>query len=174
MADTESKQIAKGGALTSSQPWPPFQALRSEVDRLFNIFDGGAWRSPFGRSLFDYAPFERLSTSGNAPAVDIVDKDKEYEITAELPGIDAKNVEVSLSNGGIVIKGHKKEEKEETKKDFFLSERRYGSFERYFALPDGVDASKIAASYKDGVLTITLPKSAEVKAAERTIAIKTS
>jgi HSP20 family protein len=107
-----------------------------------------------------------------APAADIAEKDKEYEITAELPGIDEKNVEVALANGGLVIRGHKEEQKEEKKKDYFLSERQYGSFERYFGLPEGIEPDKISATFKNGVLTVTLPKSAKLQASEKKIAVK--
>ena len=104
--------------------------------------------------------------------MDVVEKDKEYEITAELPGTDEKNVEIKLSNRTLTIKGEKKEEKEEREKDYYLSERRYGSFQRSFQVPDSVDAEKIEASFAKGVLTIRLPKTAEAQKSEKTIAVK--
>ena len=107
-----------------------------------------------------------------APAMDLVEKDKEYEITAELPGIDEKNVEIKLSNRTLTIKGEKHEEKEEKEKDYYLSERRYGSFQRSFQLPEGVDADKIEANFAKGVLTVKLPKTAEAQKAEKKIAVK--
>jgi HSP20 family protein len=148
------------------------RTLRQEVDRLFDAFDNVSWRSPFSRSVFDFAPFGRTLASVHAPAVDIVEKDKEYEITAELPGMEEKNIEVALSNGGLVIRGQKDEQKEEKKKDYFLSERNYGSFERYFGLPDGVEADKIGATFKNGVLTVKLPKTAASQASEKKITVK--
>src|SRR5208282_6844826 len=79
--------------------WRPFESLRREIDRLFDDFDGGFWRSPFRRSAFDVVPFwGRESTWPTAPAVDFTDTDKAYEITAELPGLDEKNVEVKVAN----------------------------------------------------------------------------
>lgn len=86
--------------------------------------------------------------------------------------MDEKDVEVTCSNGGLLIKGEKKEESEEKKKDYFLTERRYGAFERYFTIPDGVDANKITADFKKGVLTVTLPKTAEAKSQQRKIPVK--
>jgi HSP20 family protein len=106
------------------------------------------------------------------PAVDVAEKDKAYEITAELPGLDEKNVEVKVANGMLSIKGEKKEEKEEKKRGYYLSERRYGAFERRFQIPEGVDSDKIDATFKKGVLTVTLPKSATAQAAEKKIAVK--
>jgi HSP20 family protein len=99
------------------QPWRPFESMRREVDRLFDDFSGGIWRSPFGRSLFDIQPFRRSeATFGAVPAVDVTQTDKGYEITAELPGIEEKDVEVKLANGVLTIRGEKRDEKEEKKK----------------------------------------------------------
>ena len=151
----------------------PFVNLRREIDRLFDDFAWGSWRLPSPRSLFDVEPFWRSEMSfGKMPAVDFADTDKAYEITAELPGMDEKNVEVKLANGVLTIKGEKKEEKEEKRKDYHLSERRYGSFQRSFTVPDGVDSEKIEATFKNGVLTVTLPKTPEAQKAEKKITIK--
>ena len=153
--------------------WRPFESLRREIDRLFDDFQVGSWRGPFGRNVFDLEPFWRGEISwGKAPAVDIADKEKTYEITAELPGMDESNIDVKFSDGTLTIKGEKREEKEEKKKDYYLSERRYGSFQRSFRVPDGVDADKIEASFKNGVLTVILPKTPEAQRSEKKIAIK--
>jgi HSP20 family protein len=89
--------------------------LRHEVDRLFEDFDRDFWQSPFRRSVFDIEPFWRRELIwGAAPAVDIAEKDNAYEVTAELPGLDEKNIEVKLAGGGLTITGEKQEEKEET------------------------------------------------------------
>lgn len=149
----------------------PFEALRKEVDRLFEDFGGEEfWRRPF-RSLagIERSLAQKLAAS---PAVDVTETEKAYEITAELPGMDEKNIEVNLVNGGLTIKGEKKEEKEEKQKDYYVSERRYGSFERYFGLPDGVDAEKIEASFKNGVLKVMLPKTAEAQQPAKKIDVK--
>ena len=102
-----------------------------------------------------------------APALDLVEKNGGYVITAELPGLDEKNVEVKLSNGALTIRGEKKEETEKEGKEYHLSERRYGSFQRAFRVPEGADSGKIEASFRNGVLTVKLPKSAEAKASEK-------
>ena len=164
--------------------WRPFESLRREVDRLFDDFQVapfqmgssqvGSWRLPFPRSMFDFEPFWRGSepSRSKAPAVDIVEKDKAYEITAELPGLDESNIDVKFADGTLTIKGEKRDNKEERKQDYYLSERRYGSFQRSFGVPDGVDADKIEASFKNGVLTVTLPKTADAQKSEKKIAIK--
>ena len=158
---------------TTPQPWHPFDSLRREVDRLFQDFEHGSWRSPLRGSLFDSPPlWRRQMTWGAAPAVDIVEKDGGFEVTVELPGMDEKSIEVNVANGCLTIKGEKQEEKEEKKKDYHLQERHFGSFERRFQVPEGVDASKIEANFRKGVLTVTLPKRAEAKKAEQKIAIK--
>ncbi len=83
-----------------------------------------------------------------------------------------KNVEIKLSNHTLTIKGEKSEEKEEKRKDYYLSERRYGSFPRSFQSPEGADGDKIDAHFANGVLSVKLPKTAEAKKAEKTIAVK--
>ena len=94
-----------------------FESLRRKIDRLFEDFDRGFWRSPFRHSAFDIEPFWRRECAA-APAVDIVEKDNAYEVTAELPGLDEKDIEVKLAKDSLTIKGEKQEEKEEKKKDF--------------------------------------------------------
>jgi HSP20 family protein len=152
--------------------WRPFESLRREIDRLFDDFPVGSWRSPFGR-MFDVEPFWRGEIGwGKAPAVDVVDKEKAYEITVELPGMDESNIDVKFADGTLTIKGEKRDEKEDKRKDYYLSERRYGSFQRSFGVPDGVDVDRIEASFKNGVLTVTLPKTPEAQKSEKKIAIK--
>ncbi len=155
--------------------WPPKQplkALRQEMDRLFEDFDRGFLRSPF-RSGWSLEPFVRGELKWpSTPAVDIVETENEFKVTAELPGMDEKNIEVKLANGSLTIKGEKQEEKEEKKKDYYLQERSFGSFERRFQVPDSVDKSKIAASFKQGVLTVVMPKTAEAKKSEKKIEVK--
>ena len=163
MADIEAKVPVKTEEKPAERPaapagWRPFESLRREVDRLFEDFDRGSWRFP-SRSLLNIEPFWRRGAT--APAVDIVERDKDYQITAELPGMEEKDVELKVANDMVTITGEKKEAKEEKKKDYYLSERRYGAFQRSFSLPDGVDADKIEANFKTGVLTVTLPKKPE-------------
>ena len=120
-------------------------------------------RQPFEslrRPIVDAEPFWGCEVSWHAgPAVDIAEGHDAYEVTAELPGVDEEDIEVKLANGSLMIKGEKQEQKEE-KKDYYLRERRFGSFERQFAVPDGVDIDKIEACFEKGVLTVTLPKGA--------------
>jgi HSP20 family protein len=158
---------------TAVQARHPFEGLRREVDRLFENFGRDLWRSPFSRSIFDIEPYwQRELTMPASPAVDIVEKDNAYEVTAELPGMDEKNIEVKLENGGLRIKGEKQEQKEEKKKDYYLQERQYGSFERYFSVPEGVDTDKIEANFKKGILTVTLPKKAVAQKPAKKINVK--
>ncbi len=174
MAETVTKLPVKseGKKAAAAAPWHPLEDLRREVDRLFEDFNQGGWFRPLRPRMPSLEPLFRADIEWNAPAVDIAETDKAYEITAELPGIDAKNVEVTLRNGNIVIKGEKQQEKEEKAKDYYVHERQFGSFERAFALPDGVDPDKIAASFNKGVLTVTLPKTASAQKPEKKIAVK--
>jgi HSP20 family protein len=177
MAETATKLPVKKQALSPSespfQTWRPFDALRREVDRLFGDFEGGLWSSSFRYPMFNVEPTWRREMSAIAvPAVDITEKDKAYEITAELPGMDEKNIEVNVANGTLTIKGEKQEEKEEKDKGHYLRERSYGSFERRFRVPEGIDANKIEATFKKGVLTVRIPKTAEAQQPDKKIAIK--
>jgi HSP20 family protein len=164
--------MAETRAATSPAGWAPLENLRREIDRIFDGFRS-SWASPFSRTVFDFdAPSLRGTSFDIAPAVDVAEKDKEYEITVELPGLDEKNIEVKLVDDTLTIKGEKKEEKEEKQKDYYLSERSYGSFMRSFQLPEHVDKSKIEAGFAKGVLTLKLPKSAKSLASEKQIPIK--
>lgn len=172
MAEPVTKLPVQTEGPESSSEWRPLTTLRREIDRLFDDFGFGSARWPTGRSLFDIEPFWRGEVSfGKVPAVDIAEKEKEYEITAELPGLDENKVEVKFADGMLTIKGEKQEEKEEKKKDYYLSERRFGSFQRSFQVPDGVDPDKITATVKNGILTVILPKSPEAQNREKKIAI---
>ena len=177
MADNQTKVPGKVEKIapTTLQPWRPFESLRREVDRLFDDFSGGIWRSPFGRSFFDIDPFRRSEAAfGMVPAVNVTQTDKGYEITAELPGMEEKDVDVKLANGILTIRGEKQDDKEEKNKDYYVRERSFGSFERSFQVPENIDMDKISAGFKKGVLTIMLPKSAEAQRAEKKIEVKAS
>ena len=152
--------------------WRPFEGLRREVDRMFEDFQLGTWRSPFGRGAFDVQPFWRGDLWSRAPAVDIVNKESAYELSAELPGMDENNIDVKFSDGTLTIKGEKRDEREEKKKNFYLAERRYGSFQRSFSVPKSVDAGRIEANFKNGVLTVTLPKTPQARQNEKKIPVR--
>jgi HSP20 family protein len=167
---TEGKAAESTSALQTRHP---FQTLRSEIDRLFEDFGRGFWAAPFRRSVFDLEPFWEPELNWAAvPAVDIAESDKAYELTAELPGMEEKDIEVKLANGNLTIRGEKTEKKEEKKKDYYLQERRFGSFERRFLVPEGVETDKVEASFKKGVLTVMLPKSAQAQKPEKKIDVK--
>lgn len=137
----------------------PLAQLRSDMERLFDDFFSGV-SFPFGgrgRFMEPWRAFER-SFGAAAPAMDLVETDKAFEVKAELPGLDEKAVEVAVSDDVLTIKGEKKEERDEEKAGVRYAERRFGSFERSFRLPETVDQENIAASFKNGVLTVTMPK----------------
>ena len=174
MAEAATKlPVKKSAAPARTEDWAPFESLRREIDRLFDDFRPFDWRLP-SKVLGFEVPRVSSAEWQVAPAMDLIEKDDAYEITAELPGLNEKNVEIKLSNHTLTIKGEKSEEKEDKRKDYYLSERRYGSFQRSFQLPEGVDADKIDAHFTKGVLTVKLPKTAEAKKAEKTIAVKSA
>jgi len=95
------------------------------------------------------------------PAFDITENEKEYVISGEIPGIDPKDLEVTLNDGILSIKGEKKQESEEKEENYHRIERHYGSFQRSFRLPENINRNELDANYKDGILRLTLPKSKE-------------
>jgi len=146
--------------------------LRREIDRVFEDFPSLSFRTSLHRPLLNFEPLWRSALSwGLTPAVDIAEKDGFYEVTVELPGMSENNIDVKYSDGMLTIKGEKDESTEEKQKDYHLSERRYGSFERSFTLPSGINADKVEATFKNGVLTVALPKSAEARKKEKKIAV---
>jgi HSP20 family protein len=133
--------------------WNPFrelEELQTRMNRLFSDTPAGRTDEPF--VFADWAP-----------AVDIQETDKEYTVKADLPEVKKEDVKVELENGVLTIEGERKQEKEETGKRFHRVERQYGQFIRRFALPNEVDAAKVQAEFKDGVLNVKLPKSANGK-----------
>jgi HSP20 family protein len=144
----------------SREIWEPFGSLRRDIERLFEDFSRDfGWGPPATAGV------------GMAPRVDVSETDTEIKIEAELPGVEEKDVELVLSDGRLTIKGEKKQEKEEKKKDYHMVERSYGSFARSIALPFAADPNKVKATFAKGVLSVTVPKPPEVKAKEKKIAI---
>jgi HSP20 family protein len=146
--------------------FPSLFNMREQFDRMFDSMLSGwpaPWRDPPRLDLggFDFAP-----------RVDTAETDTAYEVTAELPGVDEKDIKIALADNVLSISGEKKAEREEKKKDYVMTERSYGSFKRAFTLPDNVDAEKIAAKFDKGVLKVTLPKTAPSPAKQREIPIK--
>ena len=149
---------------------PLFSTVVREMDEMQNRLR---------RFLQEGFPFEPLPVTeplGWTPVVEIVENDKEYVLTAELPGLKKDNVEVQYQDGVLTIRGEKKEERREGTGDsrYLLWERSYGAFQRSFTLPSDVDANKIEATFSDGVLTVRMPKTAEARAKGRKIEIKAS
>ena len=143
--------VQYGNAETS-----PIVSLRREMDRLFDdLFRGSLPALGFGegRGL------------GGWPSLELSETDREVRITAEVPGMTEKDIELLLDDGMLTLRGEKRSESED--KDRGYSERYYGRFERRIALPSGVDQQAAAAEFKNGVLTVTLPKSAEAERGRR-------
>ncbi len=177
MAEPSSKitaQVESGKVPEHMSSWHPFDSLQREIERLFDDFGRGFWRSPFRAVPFDVEPLWRRGGSLAAPPVDIVDKGKFYEVSADLPGFDEKSIDISVSNSNLIIKGEKKEEKEENKENYYLQERHFGSFERTFGVPQDVETDKIQAKFEKGVLTVTLPKNPEAQRPAKKIDVKSA
>jgi HSP20 family protein len=130
----------------------PASGLRTEMDRLFDSF----WSDlPMEWSQRGWPSF------GWQPAMDVEETDKQVLVRAEIPGVKADDLDVSIQHGALVISGEKKESEERKEKGYLYQERRYGSFRREISLPSAVDEQNVKAEYKDGVLHVTLEKSQE-------------
>ncbi len=159
-------EIVNSPKTSASRPPDFFTTLRDEMDRVFDRFEHGfpRWSSVFGRSIGGGAVM--------VPELDVRENTTTITIEAELPGVDEKDVTVTVANGMLTIKGEKKQEKEEKNENYRLAERSYGAFERSLRLPDTVDETKVEAKFDKGVLRVTAAKKPEAVKAERKIEIK--
>jgi len=137
--------------LVRFSPFRELEEIQSRLNRFFN--------EPPARPIEDNGVF----FADWAPAVDIQENDKEYLIKAELPEVKKEDVKVEMLDGVLSIVGERKQEKEEKGKKFHTMERSYGKFVRQFTLPTEVESTKIAAEFKDGMLNVHMPKTAEAK-----------
>ena len=171
-SDVALHEVKRTAPVAANSP-DAWRSLRTEMDRLFDRFSGG-WGMPSLRRMFDVEPAVRLENTCTmpSPAVDITEDDAVYKVTAELPGMTEKEVEVVVSGSMLTLKGEKRAEEEQEDKNFYLSERSYGAFQRSFSVPEGVDRDKIAADFSKGVLTVTMPKTAKAVEQQKRIEVK--
>lgn len=154
-------------AMTRGESPDPMSALQGEINRAFE----GFWRS-FEAPLMRTGFTPTMGGGEIQPRVEVAETDKEIEVTAELPGMDEKDIEVSVTRDALTIKGEKRSEREEKRRDYHLTERSYGAIQRTIPLPADVDTDKVNASFKNGVLKVSIPKTAQLKAETKRIAVK--
>ena len=165
-----AKEVKKGSK-QELQKAEPRRALSpfEEMDRLFEDYFSRGWMRPFRwewPSLGEMAkPFE-----GKMPKVDVIERDDEVVVKAELPGVDKKDLDVSVTENSVTIKGSTSHEEKEEKGDFYRCEISRGAYLRTVGLPSNIDADKAKATFKDGVLELTLPKVEKSK--RRTVEVK--
>lgn len=171
MADKATRQAPTRQPVPAEAGRHPLTSLRDEVDRLFGSFFPAA----FGRSMFDLDPW-RPGTfrvmADMTPQVDVKELADRYEIAAELPGVEAKDVKVTVDKGMLGITGEKHTETRSEEGEVHLSERSYGSFARSFRLPEDADSQAIGAEFVNGVLTVTVPKHENAPKTVKEIEIK--
>ncbi len=156
----------------------PLLGLRQEVDSLFDNFFSNFSLGPFGRNPDEFNLFPKMSTAtilnrGFTPSMDVTETDDEFLISAELPGMNEKDIDLSLTDGQLVIKGEKKDERETKEEGRHLMERHYGSIYRSMPLPEGIDEDTIDATYDKGILSITVKKTEGTKKETRRVEVKT-
>jgi HSP20 family protein len=151
-------------------PIDPLAQLHAEIDRLFGqMFRAVGWPVGDTSRLFGETGLAVLK-----PHVDIAATDREYVITAEVPGLEASDLQVELVEDTLLIRGEKRQQWEKQNAGVYRMERRYGAFERVLSLPDDADADRIDAKLRHGVLTVTIPRKASTKASARVIEVKAS
>ena len=161
----------KWGGLRRLDDDATFDVFRTEMDSLHRNLDrlfADAWTGGFAPSLLS----ESWTKSQITPRLDVAEDDKAFHVSLELPGMGEKDVSVTMTDRVLTISGEKKEEKEKKAKDVVRRERAYGSFRRTLELPTVVDANKISAQFKDGVLTTEVPKTKEAQERVRQIPVK--
>ena len=156
---------SRGQSNVPSRYQDPFQSFRSEVDRLFDSFLGGLPSLTSFRQGFP-------SAQGMTPTLDVKENEKEITVKADLPGMDEKDINLTIHNGLLSLRGEKKSEHTDERDNYHVMERSYGSFQRSIRLPDTIDEDKAEARFDKGVLTITLPKRPETVSAQKKIEIK--
>ncbi|WP_374449817.1 Hsp20/alpha crystallin family protein [Stella sp.] len=166
---TETKEAGRTPAPAPAAR-PFLSPFRDEFDAMFERLARGVPPFPF-HDLSHW--FGRGATPATAvvPAADVVETDKAYEIKVDLPGFEEKNISVELAGDQLTLKAERREEHEEKQANYHVSERRRGSCQRMFRLPDGIDRDKIAASFENGVLKVTVPKAEVAVAQNRRIAV---
>lgn len=135
----------------------PMVSLHREFDRFFNTMLRGFGMPPLGR---DRAGWPALTHDTLKPTLDIGSTENAYTVSVEVPGVEEDDVQLELADGTLIIRGEKKQAKESKDKDFYCIERSYGAFRRVLSLPEDVDHDHIQAVFKNGVLTITMPRKA--------------
>jgi HSP20 family protein len=143
----------------------PIRTFQDEVNQLFGEFFGDLSFPHWGRSVESLALAVR-------PAIDMSENEKGYSLSLELPGMEVRDVQITVADGYVTVKGEKKQEKKEEKEGYFRQERSYGAFQRVIALPENAHLDKAEAQMKNGVLAITIPKKAGAQAKERTLEIR--
>ncbi len=158
---THAALRSRARPLPAESEWQPLVALRNAIDRAFDEFTSG-W--PLGERMFRLRPWAQLPVviGAAAPAADVVEQDDQFTLAVEMPGMAAKDIDVSLSDDLLTVRGEKPETREE-KESYRLSERHHGLFQRSFRIPPSVDAGRIEATYQHGILEIVLPKTDDAR-----------
>jgi HSP20 family protein len=165
-ADSKVKTLEKEVTIMALMKW----TAPKEIERWFEDFFEEPFFTPRWRRLPSLRKFRELETV--SPSVDMYDKKDEIVVKAEVPGIEKENINISVSNSTLTIKGETKKEEEVKEEDYYYAERSYGSFSRILSLPAKVQSDKIKASFKNGILEIHLPKAEEAKPKEVKIEVK--
>ncbi len=162
------RAVAQGPADTSGNPFEQFQYA---FDRLFNQAFRGLDLFPSG---LNRPLMPNIIDGILKPTLDLSASEGEYTVTVEIPGVDEKDVKIEIADDHLTIRGEKKQEKEVSKKNYYRMERAYGAFQRVLSLPDDADQDHVTATFKKGVLTVTMPRISRPKTDVKQIEVKSA
>ena len=172
---SEASATRQAGSFSGQMPRGPFDEVQRQLDRMVRFFDETFPSLGIGRT----DPWMRVGRNqmmetpmAAQPAVNVTEGRESYRVSADLPGMEEKDIDLSVSNGMLCIKGERREEEARSADDWHIRERRLGRFSRSFRLPDDVDVGAIAATFRNGVLEVTLPKRPESRPREQRIDIR--
>lgn len=155
---TEAKQEGREKEIAPAHALTPFE----EMDRLFDVFSRRSWLRPW---RFEWPAFPEMAApfNGRIPKVDVIDDEDQVMVRAEVPGVEKKDLDISVGEDSVTIKGSTRREEKETKGDYYRHELSTGAFSRTVGLPATVDGAKAKAEFKNGILELTLPKVEKAK-----------
>ncbi|NLX18704.1 MAG: Hsp20/alpha crystallin family protein [Desulfobulbus sp.] len=163
------KHAAKSGYFPERY-YDPTLSIHRDIDRLFDQFFHGFGVPAFGR----HREWPGIDSGMLKPKIDLAASDDEYLLTVEIPGVDEKDVSIDITGNTMTVRGEKRQEKEEKEKDYYRIERSYGSFQRVLSLPEDVDQDAIKAGFKNGILSVTMPRKAVQKGEVKQVTINTA
>jgi len=162
---TAKERTRKTERAMQTSPTTSIMSPWDEMERWFDEFGRRGWLYPFARMWPEMAPYQ-----GKAPRIDVLDREKEVVVRAELPGVEKDDLEVTVTDHSVTIKAHTRHEEEQKEEKYYRREMRYGTYQRTLELPETVEETKAKATFRNGILELVFPKSE--KTPQRTVRVE--